>query len=77
MKKPANKYLRYTHRTLIVNTMEHYNVFDISFMAFNFMSFMLGMFFGATMWRTKALINVVIYFMIVAVYYWLKTQYKF
>lgn len=50
----------------------HLAFFDIAFQEFNLLSFVLGMFFGATMWRVKAMYFVAFYFIAVAMYYGLK-----
>ena len=54
----------------------HYNeiimnsaLFDISFASFNLLSLVLGMFFGATMWRVKAMYFVAFYFIGVSLFY--------
>ena len=46
--------------------------FDISLYAFNLLSFILGMMFGATMWRTKAMFYVAFYFITLASIYGVK-----
>lgn len=54
------------------------NFFDISFASLNLLSIMLGMFWGATMFRARAMMYAAIYFGCVAIYYfvayWMKTQ---
>ena len=50
----------------------HIAFFEIAFQEFNLLSFVLGMFFGATMWRVKAMYFVAFYFIGVAFYYGLK-----
>jgi len=47
----------------------HIAFFDIAFQEFNLLSFVLGMFFGATMWRVRAMYFVAFYFIGVAIYY--------
>jgi hypothetical protein len=43
--------------------------FEISFLTLNLFSFILGMFFAATMWRVKAMYFVAFYFILVALYF--------
>jgi hypothetical protein len=50
------------------------NVLEVSIASLNLFSFMIGMFFAATMFRAKALIFVVIYAFALAAYYWGKAQ---
>ena len=54
--------------------MEHsvFHFFDISFYDINLLSLVLGMFFGATMWRVKSMYFVAIYFVILAATYGVK-----
>ena len=52
--------------------MENFHVFDISFHAFNLLSFMLGVMFGATMWRIRAMFFVAFYFIGLATYFGVK-----
>ena len=47
----------------------YFALFEISIQALNMLSFFLGMFFGATMWRVKAMFFVAFYFIGVAIYY--------
>lgn len=49
--------------------------FEISFSAVNLLSFMLGMMFGATMWRVKAMFFVTFYFIGLATVYGLMYYY--
>jgi hypothetical protein len=52
-----------------MNELPMFAFFDISFYSFNLLSVILGMFFGATMWRVKAMFFVAFYFIGVAIYY--------
>jgi len=49
------------------------NILLVGVNSLNLFSFMIGMFFAATMFRAKALIFVVLYFMSLAGYYWWKS----
>jgi len=51
------------------------NFLSVSFSALNLFSFMLGMFFAATMWRVRAMYYVAFYFACLALYYALKNNY--
>jgi hypothetical protein len=46
-----------------------FNFFNVDPNSLNLFSIVLGMFFGATMWRYRALIYVVVYFMALAAFY--------
>jgi len=50
------------------------NALDVSLSSINLFSFMLGMFFAATMYRARALIIVAIYAFGLAAYFWFQTQ---
>jgi hypothetical protein len=52
-----------------MNELLIFSFFDISFNSINLLSIILGMFFGATMWRVRAMYFVAFYFIGVAVYY--------
>ena len=52
-----------------MNELAMFAFFDISFYSINLLSMVLGMFFGATMWRVKAMFFVAFYFIGVAIYY--------
>lgn len=47
----------------------NFALFEISIYTLNLLSFVLGMFFGATMWRVRAMFFVAFYFIGVAIYY--------
>lgn len=49
------------------------NIFNISAETLNLFSFVLGMFFAATMWRATAMYYVAFYFIAVAIYYYIQT----
>jgi len=49
------------------------NILLVGVNSLNLFSFIIGMFFAATMFRAKALIFVVVYFMALAGYYWWKS----
>lgn len=51
------------------------NLLKISIESLNLLSFMLGMFFAASMWRTRAMIFVAGYAFVLAGYFWFQTQY--
>jgi hypothetical protein len=50
------------------------NFFVISLDTLNLFSFMLGMFFAATMFRARAMYHVTFYFIAVAVYYYIQLE---
>ena len=52
-----------------MNELTKFAFFDISFYSVNLLSMVLGMFFGATMWRVKAMFFVAFYFIGVAIFY--------
>ena len=54
--------------------MDKFSLFDINFQSLNLLSFMLGMFFAGTMYRSRALAYVAFYFCGVALYYFIKMQ---
>lgn len=49
------------------------NFLEISFASFNLFSMMIGFFWGATMFRARAMMYSAIYFACVAVYLYMKT----
>ena len=51
------------------------NLLSFQINSLNLFSFMLGMFFAATMWRVRAMYYVAFYFACLAVYYALKNNY--
>lgn len=52
--------------------MEQFALFDISVYSLNVFSFMIGMFFAATMWRVRAMYYVAFYFIGLSLYYGVK-----
>ena len=49
-----------------------FELFEISVYTLNIFSFMLGMFFAATMWRVRAMYYVAFYFIGLSLYYGVK-----
>ena len=49
--------------------LKDYNFFEITLVSINLFSFVLGVFFAATMWRVRAMYFVVFYFALLALYY--------
>ena len=49
------------------------SLFNIGVETLNVFSFMMGMFFAATMWRVRAMYLVALYFIGVAIYYYVKS----
>ena len=49
--------------------MDHFHWFSIGFGTFNVLSFFLGMLFGGTMYRPRALITCSVYFIVLALFF--------
>lgn len=49
--------------------MNKYQLFEVSLYSLNILSFIIGMFVGAAMWRTRSFTIVVIYFAYLALHY--------
>jgi hypothetical protein len=50
------------------------NILKVSLDSLNLFSFMVGMFFAASMYRARAMIWVAVYAFALAAYYWFQTQ---